>query len=389
MMPAMKSRMVLWTIALAACEFRHGIAPIDAPADAPAEAAPMDAPGCTAVEVRAGGEHTCALTLDGSLYCWGRGDEGQIGIDPASRCNNNTVFCQKRPAKIDIGVAHAVGLGAAHTCAATEAQAYCWGRNATGQFGNGSVIGATKPTPISERAGATTFDGGDGHGCSLADGALGCSGMNAQGQVGNMSVVQQPTVVTVLTGVTAFDLDSSTSCAIDTARQLQCWGRNMFRTIDPESTTIKTAPTVVPGISAVDHVAVGADHLCAATGGLAKCWGLNTSGQIGNGHTNNASQPQPITTVTGVVDVVEVAASANHTCARTASGDVYCFGEGYTPVPTRIVSGATQIAAGTSHDCAIVEGTVRCWGDQRYGQLGNDVDSASRTVTPQLAQICP
>src|SRR5690606_31926230 len=107
-----------------------------------------------------------------------------------------------------------------------------WGRNGTGKYGNGSLVSATKPVPIGERPPASLLGGGEGHGCSLANGALACSGANAEGQVGNLSVVQQPTAVTVKTGVTAFDLGATTSCAVDAARQLFCWGRNMYRTID-------------------------------------------------------------------------------------------------------------------------------------------------------------
>jgi alpha-tubulin suppressor-like RCC1 family protein len=381
--------MVLWTITLAACGFRHGMAPPDAN-DPPEDTLPIDAPGCRAVDVQAGGDHTCATTADGALYCWGRGDDGQIGIDPlTSRCVSSTIFCQKTPAKIAVPATLGVGLGVAHTCSSTTTQGFCWGRNSTGQYGNGTTSGATKPAMVSERAGATMLDGGTGHGCSLAAGSIACSGANNEGQVGNLSVVQQPNAVLVKMDAMAVDVGSATSCAIDTARQLYCWGRNQYRTIDPNSTTIRTAPTLVPGITMVDDVAVGADHICAVSAGTAKCWGLNTSGQVGNGQINNMSQPQPITTV-AIANVVEVAASRNHSCARTSAGEVYCFGEGYGAAPMMVTSGAAKITAGSSHDCALMtDGTVRCWGDQLYGQLGNDVDSVTRTSTPQLARLCP
>jgi alpha-tubulin suppressor-like RCC1 family protein len=204
-----------------------------------------------------------------------------------------------------------------------------------------------------------------------------------------MSVAPQATAVTVTTNMMGLDLGAGTSCSIDLGKQLYCWGRNAFRTIDPSTTTIKTSPFLVPGISQVDQVAVGADHICARSAGVLKCWGLNTSGQIGNGMINNMSQPQPITTV-ALGSVVEVAANRNHTCARTSNGDVYCFGEGYSATPTVVATIATKLTAGGSHDCAIfVDGTVRCWGDQLYGQLGNNVDSVTRAMTPQLAPICP
>lgn len=385
----MYSGMTLWVIALATgCSFRHGVAPADGDVVADDGPAMPDAPGCSAVDVQAGADHTCAITRDGSVYCWGRGDDGQLGIDPVPhRCAGN-VRCLRTPTKLALSGVRAVGLGTTTTCAATGMQGYCWGKNSTGQYGTGSTIGVTTPASVPARAQAVALDGGTGHLCSLADGAVSCAGANDQGQVGNLSVVQQSTAVAVKTDATTLSLGAATSCAIDTARQLYCWGRNASRTIDPNTTTIKTAPTHVAGIAAVDDVAVGDDHICAVSGGALQCWGLNTSGQIGNGQVNNQNQPQPITTI-ALADVVEVSAGRNHTCARTGGGDVYCFGESYTATPTRVAVGASKLASGGDHDCAIIDGTVQCWGKQLYGQLGNSVASVDRATTPQLARICP
>lgn len=388
----MWSRAALVAIALAGCGFRHGELPDggEGPVDGDAPIMP-DAPGCAAVAIAAGADHTCAVTLDGSLYCWGRGNDGQIGIDPLTYgCASNTVFCQKVPGKLEVPPMIAVGLGGQHSCAATGTQTYCWGKNSSGQYGNGNLIGVTRPVLVPERAGATAIDGGNNHTCSLAGEALACSGANAEGQVGNMSIATQPTALTVMTGATSFDLDSTTSCAVDGNKQLYCWGRNAYKTIDP-STTIKTFPTHVAGIDGVEQVAVGGDHICALVADhRVTCWGLNSKGQLGTGELDDPSQPQPFTTA-AVTGVVEVVAARNHTCVRTeGSGTVYCFGEGYTAAPMPITTGAVALAAGGSHDCAIVsDGTVRCWGDQLYGQLGNGTDSATRTTTPQLAKLCP
>jgi alpha-tubulin suppressor-like RCC1 family protein len=385
-------RAALAAVTLVGCSFEHGTAPgtRDGSIDA-SDALPPDASPCTAVAIEAGGDHTCAIAGDGSLYCWGRGDEGQLGIDPfATKCVSNTVYCLKTPTKVTIAPVVSVGLGAATSCAGTGTQSYCWGRNATGQYGNGDVIAVTRPLAVAQRAGATAFDGGTSHACSLAGSEFACSGANAEGQIGNMSVLQTLTPITVKTDVRSFALGNDTSCAIDTANQLFCWGRNVYQTIDT-SGMIKTYPTLISGVTDVRGVAVGADHVCAALGdGTARCWGLNSSGQIGNGETNPTSEPQPITTV-AVSDVAEVAAGRNHTCVRTrASGNVYCFGEGYGAAPVTITTGAVVLAAGNMHDCAVfADGTVRCWGDQLYGQLGNGVDSTARTTTPQLAKLCP
>ncbi len=348
-----------------------------------------DAPGCAAVAVAAGADHTCALTGDGSVYCWGRGTEGQIGIDPLTyQCSTNTVYCQKVPGRVALSPMRALGVGASHTCAANSTQAYCWGKNTTGQYGNGTIVGVTRPMTVPERAGATAIDGGAGHTCSLAGGALACSGANAEGQVGNMSVAIQPTAVTVMTGVDTFALDSTTSCAIDGAKQLWCWGRNVYKTID-QSAVAKTLPTRVDGINDVEQIAVGSDHLCAVVGDRrVTCWGRNSKGQLGNGETSNSAESFTTAAVGGVVEVV---ASGDHTCVRTqGNGNVYCFGDGYSAVPVPITTGATRLTAGDNHDCAIFsDGTVRCWGDQQFGQLGNGTDVGGRTQTPQLAKLCP
>jgi alpha-tubulin suppressor-like RCC1 family protein len=385
----MSSWMALWAIVLGACIFERGTAPRDAAVSRDDTRPPIDARGCDVLDVQAGGDHTCAVTRDGKLYCWGRADDGQLGVDPLFyRCVAGTVFCHRTPLLVELPPMTAVGLGAAFTCAGSATQAFCWGKNNNGQFGNGQTFGDIEPVSVTQRAGATAFDGGTAHMCSLAGGAVSCAGFNMEGQVGNTSVAQQPNATIVMTNATAISIGHATSCAIDTAKQLYCWGRNFYRTIDPTTNLIKTLPTLVAGISNVDSIAVGADHICAASAGSLSCWGLNTSGQIGNGQTSNMNQPQPMTKV-AVDDVVEVTAGRNHTCARTSNGDVYCFGEKYTPVPTQVATGATRITSGNSHDCGLFAGTVHCWGEQLYGQLGNNVDDVNRASAPQLAQICP
>jgi len=379
-------RVAIVAIAFAGCSFDHGVTPGTSDGTL-VDGGATDASACAAVDVAAGGDHTCAIGATGDVYCWGRGDDGQVGVDPLTyRCVGNTIYCQKQPAKVSLPATVAIGLGAFHTCS-SGAQAYCWGKNSTGQYGSGSVVGATKPVMVAERGGATALDGGLGHGCSLAGTTLSCAGANAEGQVGNMSVLQQATAVPVKTGVVSFALGNTTTCAVDSAKLLWCWGRNTYRTID-QSMMIKTLPTQVAGISDVEQVAVGNDHVCALVGGGAvMCWGLNASGQVGNGQTST-TLPAPITQAQ-VEDAVEVVAARNHTCVRTRARDVLCFGDGYTPTPAVIASGATKITAGSGHDCAVfADGLVRCWGDQTYGQLGNNVDSASRTTTPQAVPLC-
>ena len=141
------------------------------------------------------------------------------------------------------------------------------------------------------------------------------------------------------------------------------------------------------GVTSAGSVAGGVAHTCArlVTGAI-QCWGANNAGQLGVGNTNPQSGPQLL----GLTQVSQIVAGTDHTCALVATG-VWCWGEGYPSAPTQINFdgiGATAIAAGSYSDCAIMmDGTVRCWGSNAYGQLGNN--STTSSATPVQAVVCP
>jgi alpha-tubulin suppressor-like RCC1 family protein len=97
--------------------------------------------------IAAGNEHTCALTQGGDAYCWGRNRDGQLG-DGGARSD--------RPAPVKVafdGALRGISAGATHTCGVTRDQeVVCWGSNGRGQLGDGTVAG--RPTPAAVKAGA-------------------------------------------------------------------------------------------------------------------------------------------------------------------------------------------------------------------------------------------
>lgn len=184
------------------------------------------------------------------------------------------------------------------------------------------------------------------------------------------------------------------ACALTPAGKLMCWGLNGSGQLGNGTNTSSTPPTVVSGLSgAVLDVVMGAQHTCALlSGGVVNCWGGNTYGQLGNGTTTNSLVPVP---VAGISGASSIAANGYTTCAIVAGG-LRCWGQNWygqfangtttdssTPVASTVVtSGLTSIALGGSSIYAInSSGALLAWGDNLYGQLGNGTNTASQQPT--------
>jgi alpha-tubulin suppressor-like RCC1 family protein len=135
------------------------------------------------------------------------------------------------------------------------------------------------------------------------------------------------------------------------------------------------------------------DDLCCfcLAGGGVDCWGLNTSGQLGNG-TTTGNTGAPVA-VSGITNATAITARHSHTCALLATGGVDCWGDnGFgklgngttttssTPVAVSGITNATAVAAGYYHTCALLAtGGAACWGYNYFGQLGNGTTTDSST----------
>jgi alpha-tubulin suppressor-like RCC1 family protein len=148
---------------------------------------PQMVPGvANAVEVVAGRGHTCARSGDGSVFCWGVNDRGQVG--------NGSMMATPAPAMISAMSAVGLGTGSAssHTCASTADGASCWGSNAQGQLGDGTTMNAASPVDMmlletgpAHVATGGTGTSGAGYTCILQmSGAVQCVGDGGLGQLG-------------------------------------------------------------------------------------------------------------------------------------------------------------------------------------------------------------
>ena len=343
--------------------------------------------GCRAVEIESMSAQTCVLRSDGEVWCWGRNQDNAIGVPSTSTCTGGDA-CVRVPTKLTMPeVIVQLGLGDRHSCAMSATKTYCWGHNNNGQFGDNSTNNAAAPRAIALRAGATAARGGDAHMCSLHAAGVLCAGQNQFGEIGDMSTTQRetPTAAGLAGIVTALGAGFHHTCAI-VGGAVSCWGENTSAQVDTTGNTPVTSPRTV-GVGSATAVVGGVAHTCARiSDGSLRCWGLNTNGQLGVGDTSPHTGPQTL----GLTGVSQIAAGTNHTCALVGTG-VWCWGEGYANAATQIdfAGGqASAIAAGSYHDCAIMtDGTVRCWGVNSYGQLGNNTTQTS--ATPVQAVVCP
>ncbi len=247
-------------------------------------------------EIAAGEEHNCAISMNGTLWCWGRTTEGQIGLKNPT--TGSLIQLELVVGEVPPTDWVSVAAGQFHTCASrADGSVWCWGRNVEGQIGNG-LPASGKIAPF-----------------SLGTGWKG----------------------PVATGV-------NHTCAIKQNGTLWCWGRNSNNQLGDNTTVDRPSPIQVDNTMDWAYVTAGNASTCAGkTGGALLCWGVNSLGHLGLGDTGQRKIP---TTVTG--SFLGMNLGFQHGCAITTDGALVCGGSGEFGQNARgdgIVSAPVPIAA--------------------------------------------
>ena len=227
----------------------------------------------------------------------------------------------------------AVALSDDSTCALTRAGgAVCWGWNGDGEIGDGTDVEVrVRPSAVvGLSSGVKQVAAGGSNGCALTQaGAVRCWGLNRSGQLGNGSSADSSNVPVQVTGLAngnrAVAVGNVDACAITAAGGAVCWGANDAGQLGNGTTHDSSVPVKVVGLSSgVRAIGAGDSYACALTSaGIVKCWGSNTSGQLGTGTIGDHSRP---VTVRKLKSVRSIAVGSEGACALTRGRAVECWG---------------------------------------------------------------
>lgn len=273
--------------------------------------------------VASGDSHSCAIASSGPVYCWGANATGQVG--------DGTLLTRTTPVAV-VGLGSGVvqlALGLAHSCALMQnGKVNCWGAGQFGRLGSGQVSNQTTPAEVLTVSGAVAIGAGHYHTCAVInDGTVKCWGGNASGQLGDGSLLDRSTPVFASVTINAVDLaiGAGHSCARSAAGAMQCWGYGGNGELGRGSTANSSVAVNVDGLaSGATQITAGYGQTCALAGGVLKCWGYNNFGQVGDGTTVNALRPVAVANLT--MPVAEVSAGTEFTCARASGNRVHCWG---------------------------------------------------------------
>ncbi len=230
---------------------------------------PVEVTGLTGVvEVHGSGSHTCARLTSGSIQCWGTNESGQLGDgspthSASCRRGSTVVDCATAPVTVStVDDATALTVGGQFSCALrADGTVWCWGGNAFGQLGNGTLTDSNVPVQVAGVTGATAVDAGGEHTCALvAGGAVKCWGLNFDAQLGDNAAHELCTSgaashdcsknavdVPGVTGAIALGMGSSHSCVLF-ADGVSCWGDDTAYQAGVRDTERVLTPTRVVGL---------------------------------------------------------------------------------------------------------------------------------------------
>ena len=363
---------------------------------------------------------TCFMALTALAACGG-GDSGSAPPSPAAPATPAApvapvapVVPTPPPAAITSSTPMLAGGNGFSLALMRDGSVFAWGDQQNGTLGNGNNAASSTriPTRALNLAAITRVAAGDAHGMALRnDGQVFIWGANGSGRLGlgqDGGAFATPVALPGLAGITAIAAGERFSMALRADGTLFTWGDNSQGQLGLGDVQARLSPTAVPGTGTVVAIAAGANHaLALRSDGSVLAWGKNSDGQLGVGDFDARAVPTPVAALAGR-GITQLAAGEFHSLALSSDGRVRGWGSslrgevgvaantangfGNFVLPALLpgVAGASAIAAGARHSMALLnDGTLRTWGDNGAGRLGNGLSGSfsQSTFVAQIPQI--
>lgn len=386
---------ILLAFLTGSCTHADTTGPAVPPDSEPVAIVKLDPPSTN--RILAGGDHTCLLTPQSRLLCWGA----------ASATGNPSG--DWHPAWLSGPSFVAASAGDDFTCGLdADGRAYCWGGNAWGQLGDGSRADRATPNPVNTTLRFFEVSAGGNTACGLVpDGRAFCWGRGEYGVLGDGidtlgHARMVPNAVRTDHRFTHVDLGFRRACAIGTDGNTYCWGVNgptagaavAAASSAADTTCINTydaqalhcaSPIVVGAGHQLVSIAAGDASDCGIDAtGVGYCWGLSQWGTLGDGDTSAPPQRFPVR-ISIDRSLVAVTGGSLFMCALATDQTVWCWGNNFRGtlgigstsggsfVPVAVVGGLhfAELSSGGIHTCGIAtDESVYCWGINLTGQAG-------------------
>jgi len=302
-----------------------------------------------------------------------------------------------------------------HNCnlpTVTKNGAEAWGGNSYGQLGDGTNNDSSKPVAVKDLGGLRDTAAGGMHTLALKDDcSVWALGSNEYGQLGDRTQrdSSEPVRVERLSDVKAISAGTSHSLALRTDGTVWAWGSNEYGQLGDGTNNDSSEPVQVGALSGVKAISAGTSHsLALKSDGTVWAWGRNQAGQLGDGTNNDSSEPVLVKPLSGVK---AIDAGGSHSLALKSDGTVAAWGGNWEgqlgtgtkephATPAKVVSDDPRdeyqqpltdvkaISAGGAHSLALkVDGTVRSWGRNDWGELGNMGEPRDHTKPGEVKHL--
>jgi RHS repeat-associated protein len=345
--------------------------------------------GVDVVQVIAGQGFSAALAQNGTVYAWGNNNRGQL----ANGKEGEDILT---PAQVPglSGVSQ-IATGGANTIAVVNGSIEVWGQNTNGELGDGGTTNKDAPEQANVFLAGTRISLAAGGGDVFVvrdDGSVMAAGANASGQLGDGTTSERrsPVAIRGLSGVRMVAAgprltseNPSDTLAVTTSGALWATGANVDGELGDGTTTARSTPELISGISSVAQASEGFDYsLAVKSNGSVWSWGENNYGQLGLGSTTNEHTPQQVTSLS---NIVSVAAGVYTGYAVQSNGTLWAWGDNNhgqlgngnttnesSPHEVPGLSGITQVSGGNGYVLALkAGGSVWAWGANENGKLGD------------------